>query len=332
MVSVNIANAAPADQIFDAAGVGDKGTQSYTLDGVIYTTNDSGALNISIVNDGNIASGADLALGFRSSGANNTTQVGFKTSDGSEFKLMSFVASTGLGDVTVTVKGYRDNAEVASSSFTTASYTTFDVSSDSNWENIDEVRMTGADLDLDIDDLDFATAIGNSAPVYNISGLTSMATIAEDIADADNNGTTIANIINSSAANSNNAITDADAGALEGLAVTAVKTTTAQGTWQYKTGAGAWTDMPDLTADSQASMVLGQTSYTSYTGGTGANKFGRPFGMVIDPVSNKLFVADGDNNRVLRFASYETLVTNSSAEAVFGQADFDASDSDRGER
>ena len=165
-VLLNSVSATPADQNFDAAGVGDKGTQSYTLDGVIYTTNDGSGLNINIVNDGNIASDADLALGYRSSGVNQATQVSFKTSDGSEFKLNSFVISTGLGDTTVTVKGYRDDSEVASSSATTASFTTFDVSANSAWENIDEVRMTGADLDIDIDDIDFSPAV---LPTYTVT-------------------------------------------------------------------------------------------------------------------------------------------------------------------
>lgn len=164
--------AAPADQNFDSAGVGDKGSQSYTLNGITYTTNDSLGLNINIVNDGNIASGGDLALGYRSSGVSATIQVSFKTSDGSEFKLNSFVISTGLGDTTVTVKAYRDNQEVASSSVTTASFTTFDVSANSSWENIDEVRMTGADLDIDIDDIDFSPAVLPTPTVTNVTSLT----------------------------------------------------------------------------------------------------------------------------------------------------------------
>jgi len=121
------AHGAPPDQNFDGAGLGNKGTQSYTLSGVTYTTNDSGGLNINIVNDGNILSGGDLALGYRTSAVYNTTQVTFRSSDGSEFKLNSFVISTGLKDTTITIKGYRDNSEVASSSITTVSFTTFDV-------------------------------------------------------------------------------------------------------------------------------------------------------------------------------------------------------------
>jgi len=129
--------ATPVDQNFDSAGFGDKGSQSYVLDGITYTTNDSGGSNIYIVNDGNIASGGDLALGYRSSGVYSSTINTFRTTDGSEFKLNSFVISTGLGDATVTIKAFRDNSEVASSSITTASYTTFNVAGNSDWENID---------------------------------------------------------------------------------------------------------------------------------------------------------------------------------------------------
>ena len=167
LASSNLAAfAAPADQNFDSAGVGDKGSQTYTLDGIIYSTNDSGGLNINVVNDGNIASGGDLALGYRSSGVNSTTQVSFKTADGTKFKLNSFVISTGLGDMTVTIKGYRDGGEVASSSATTASFTTFNVSANSSWEYIDEVRITGADLDIDLDDIDFSPPV---LPTYTVT-------------------------------------------------------------------------------------------------------------------------------------------------------------------
>jgi len=159
--------AAPIDQNFNVATLGDTHSQSYTLDGVTYTTNDAGGLNIYIVNDGNIALGADQALAYRSSYANAVTQVSFATADGSEFKLNSFVISTGLGDTTITVKGYKDNVEVASTPVTTASYVIFDVSSDINWENIDEVRMTGSDLDIDIDDLDFSSAVLPYSVTYN---------------------------------------------------------------------------------------------------------------------------------------------------------------------
>lgn len=105
-------------------------------------------------------------LGYRSSGMNQTTEVTFKSSDGSEFKLNSLDISRGFGDSNFTIKGYRDNSEIVSSSVNISTYITFDVSGDSNWENIDEVKMLGSDLDIDIDDLDFSDAV---VPTYSVT-------------------------------------------------------------------------------------------------------------------------------------------------------------------
>ena len=44
--------------------------------------------------------------------------------------------------------------------------------------------------------------------------------------------------------------------------------------------------------------------------------------MAIDTVHNKLYVADRDNNRVLRYA-YPITGNQPAAELVFGQPDFD---------
>jgi len=152
--------ATPADQNFDAQSVGFKGSNSVTIDGIIYSNNDSA--QIQIVNDGDIATGADYALGYRSSGPNMSTLVGFKTSDGDEFKLNSFAVSTGLGGTTnLTIKGYRNNVEVASTTYNLSGifFGTFSVSANSSWEYIDEVRISGPDLDIDIDDIDFSPPV-----------------------------------------------------------------------------------------------------------------------------------------------------------------------------
>lgn len=90
--------AAPIDQNFDNISLGSKGNPSYTQDGITYTTNDSSA-QISIVNDGSIASGDDHALSFRSSGKGTTSLVKFKAQDGASFKLNSFVLANVLGNI-----------------------------------------------------------------------------------------------------------------------------------------------------------------------------------------------------------------------------------------
>lgn len=165
--------ATPADQNFDGLGLGDQLSNSVTIGGITYTNNAS--FNIRIVNDGDIASGGDHALAYRSPGPNTSTEVSFKTSDGDEFKLNSFVVATGFGSTTITIKGYRDNSEQVSSSFNLAGIFvgTFDVSGNSSWENIDEVRITGPDLDLDIDDLDFSPKVLPAPTItsatYNVS-------------------------------------------------------------------------------------------------------------------------------------------------------------------
>ncbi|WP_034374585.1 Ig-like domain-containing protein, partial [Comamonas testosteroni] len=151
--------ATPADQNFDALPLAGQGSNSVTIGGVTYFNNDS--IPISIVNDGFIAGGADHVLAYRSTGPNTSTEVGFKTQDSSEFKLNSFVVDRGFGgDNTFSIKGYRNGVLIDTKVVDVSSGTaTFNVSADSKWEYIDEVRITGADLDVDIDDINFSDAV-----------------------------------------------------------------------------------------------------------------------------------------------------------------------------
>jgi DNA-binding beta-propeller fold protein YncE len=68
--------------------------------------------------------------------------------------------------------------------------------------------------------------------------------------------------------------------------------------------------------------VLGQTNFVSSAGGTTSSTLNNPFGVAIDPTTGKLFVADRNNSRVLRYSSAAKLVDGSPAEAVLGQPDF----------
>ncbi|WP_167598988.1 Ig-like domain-containing protein [Comamonas sp. A23] len=151
--------ATPADQNFDALPVASQGSNSVNIGGITYFNNDSFA--ISIVNDGFIANGTDHALGYRSTGPNTSTEVGFKTSDGSEFKLNGFVVDRGFGlDNTFTIRAYRNNVLIDTRVVDVSSGTAnFNVSGNSNWEYIDEVRISGTDLDVDIDDINFSDAV-----------------------------------------------------------------------------------------------------------------------------------------------------------------------------
>jgi DNA-binding beta-propeller fold protein YncE len=70
-----------------------------------------------------------------------------------------------------------------------------------------------------------------------------------------------------------------------------------------------------------ADKVLGQDDFFSSDLGVGENKFEEPIGIAIDFTNGKMYVADSENNRVLRF-SYPITSSNQAAELVFGQPDF----------
>ncbi len=75
------------------------------------------------------------------------------------------------------------------------------------------------------------------------------------------------------------------------------------------------------TNGANADAVLGQPDFVSY-GPVSQYGMDSPDGVAVDPTTGKVFVADYNNNRVLRFAGVENLSSGSPAEAVLGQPDF----------
>ena len=75
-----------------------------------------------------------------------------------------------------------------------------------------------------------------------------------------------------------------------------------------------------------ANLVLGQPNFTTAAlpGSPTATSLDEPSAMVVDPRSGKVFVADTDNNRVLRYASATSLANGADAEFVFGQTSLTA--------
>jgi DNA-binding beta-propeller fold protein YncE len=71
-----------------------------------------------------------------------------------------------------------------------------------------------------------------------------------------------------------------------------------------------------------AALVLGQPNFTSSAAATTQIGMSNPYDVTVDPTTSKVFVADENNNRVLRFASLATLSNGLAAEAVLGQEDF----------
>ena len=77
-----------------------------------------------------------------------------------------------------------------------------------------------------------------------------------------------------------------------------------------------------VTSGQSASYVLGQSDFTTATGGTTASKMNGPAGVYYDGGTN-LYVADTGNNRVLVFNSDPASISNGEdASYVLGQPDF----------
>lgn len=70
-----------------------------------------------------------------------------------------------------------------------------------------------------------------------------------------------------------------------------------------------------------ADFVFGQPNVTTTTAGTTIAKMNRPGGIAIGP-DDSLWVADTDNNRVLRYANISTKATAAAADSVLGQSVF----------
>lgn len=75
-----------------------------------------------------------------------------------------------------------------------------------------------------------------------------------------------------------------------------------------------------------AVSILGQPNFTSAVSSDPptARSLRNVEGVAIDPTTGKLFVADSDNHRILRFSSVAAYQTHAAAEAVFGQPDFES--------
>lgn len=73
-----------------------------------------------------------------------------------------------------------------------------------------------------------------------------------------------------------------------------------------------------------ANGVLGTTDFVTNTNyaSPSTTTLAEPFCVAVDPTTGKLFVADRDNRRIMRWSSANTLINGSPAEVVFGQPDF----------
>ncbi|TRO11743.1 DUF4347 domain-containing protein [Ectopseudomonas mendocina] len=183
--------AAPADQNFNSESQRYLNNAGETIAGVTYTlvtpTSGSGAV-VGLTESAafvSITGGGDLAVMFNYDGATvvaGPVDARIASADGAEFRLASMEIDTGTDVGTspnLTIKGYLNGVEVASDTVNTGisdsigsvTYTkngfpagfggtlTFS----SAWQYIDEIRITGNDTIVVVDDLNFEAAVLPSA-------------------------------------------------------------------------------------------------------------------------------------------------------------------------
>ncbi|MEM6998894.1 MAG: hypothetical protein AAF419_03530 [Pseudomonadota bacterium] len=71
-----------------------------------------------------------------------------------------------------------------------------------------------------------------------------------------------------------------------------------------------------------ADFAIGQVNFTDNSSGTSDSTFNNTYDIARDPTSNKIFVSDLGNHRVLRYNSLDDFLYKGKAEAVLGQVDF----------
>jgi uncharacterized protein (TIGR03437 family) len=93
----------------------------------------------------------------------------------------------------------------------------------------------------------------------------------------------------------------------------------------------AWGDVQSYQIGNAPAIVLGQPGpqYSSPMG-IGAQGFNSPLGLVADPITGNLYVADYGNNRVLRFPNPFANPQRVQPDAVYGQPDFTSQGSNTG--
>jgi len=126
---------------------------------------------------------------------------------------------------TATARTFAGTVAALNTYFTTAGSVTYQGVSNATTSRTLTTAVSDGTLSTSATSTINFTAV-NDAPVAAVSTVT---TIAEDVVSGSNPGTLVSALVTN--------FTDADSGAVKGMAVTAVDTT--NGTWQYSTDAGA---------------------------------------------------------------------------------------------
>ncbi|MQP75012.1 adhesin, partial [Stenotrophomonas sp. MYb238] len=174
--------APPADENYDDnPGYTVNGSNSFTLDGIAYAvTGTAGPYSHMVTNDPSYTAlaggGSDSALVFDSVGQWDLSSVQVGASDGSHFKLARLSFDL-ISDASITITPYDGATPGTALIFNTPNqYVTqnnLDLSANTHFQNITHFVISGTNLMVALDDLDFEPAVLPDSTPPTVTGVTS---------------------------------------------------------------------------------------------------------------------------------------------------------------
>ncbi|MEQ1846266.1 MAG: hypothetical protein ABL983_11930, partial [Nitrospira sp.] len=243
----------------DGAVVIEQGGNALMVD-VDSTNLDTGTLTVSIPSGGD---SAEDVLSIRNQGT-GAGQVGVSGSNVTYqgVTIGTFTGGSSGSDLVITLNASATPTAVMAL-IQNITYENTDTAAPTTGARTVRYALTDGDggISANYDTTVTVTAV-NDAPVLDNSGTMTFTSITED--DTNNSGQTVASVIASAGGDH---ITDADSGALEGIAITSLSS--GNGTWQYNTGSG-WTNIGAV-SESSALLLRATDSLRFVPDGEGAD-------------------------------------------------------------
>ncbi|WP_375561982.1 T9SS type A sorting domain-containing protein [Bernardetia sp. OM2101] len=201
-LGVNDFDSSPSGNLIGSAPVG---TASATVECWTFEVNSSGPVTINLAAGGGPNPGGlgDQTINLTRSGTTDELTNGiFKSNDGSEFKLNSvYLRPNSDANSDLTIIAYRDGLSVAGATLTNSNianniWSLFDLTSNSNFNNIDEVRIThngSIYAAVTIDEINISPAIINTPPTVTTTAQANVTATTADLGGnvTDDGGATV---------------------------------------------------------------------------------------------------------------------------------------------
>jgi hypothetical protein len=154
--------AVAADENYDDNVLGNVAvTNTFTLDGVRYTITGSNSYITAVLNDSSLSplgnDAGDHFLSFNTAGLTGITNIKIEMADGSAFNLAGF-SLDGIADSNLTITTSAGGTRSYVSNNLLVTLENVDTGSDSGFQSITSFTFSGGNLQLALDDLNFAPA------------------------------------------------------------------------------------------------------------------------------------------------------------------------------